>query len=1086
MIVKTKFSSRYRRRFCLFLLLGVMFSSIVVSADAQKTKKSDGQSLTPPSDTQRRDIKQKVGTRSIQSSVPSGYTRLEGTELYYSRKMGGVFVGSLSVGSIDLLGKFGDQYYSSTYGDYGYVVAIKVDNNTASFADCLNGSTHNGVTFRADIEPQGEMARMYYTVTNTNDYDVNVSLGAYDDVYVGDNIAASITRKKDTLGNTYGISLSDGGGAQLCVLFGSGLAGVTGVDDFWFGSYNLNATAEAVACNYSTGNNYMVENGNYDCGIGWGWKNRLIKAGQTTVFSYLIAIGDVNLEPNSNYEVTPEDPEGWNDLSRLHVLTLEGDYESPAGLNGRIEYAVEDSEEWIALTEMIESGSTFTGEVRAMFDPTLSRHTIRFRTVDQVGNTSLLPSIVYPDVAFHALGGVVEKTYTGEPIYQTDVTCDLGKGKYELKNYQNNVNVGTASFNIEGVFPYTIGRKTYNFTINPAPLAGGITLETDSYVYDGQAKTPDWSFTEEAYAALEFDKDYTFEWSNNTLPGTATLTVSGKGNYAGTLSQTFLIDKAPLTADLYEVTIPGEDVCFDEATHGASIIVSEGVGLATITYQKDGNILNTAPSEPGSYDVYLEIADGSLYYGLTNQIIGSFTIYQFDETDWQNLQTLRDQLVEQGWQQPWDLSQGAKSASTLSGLSIEQGRIVGLDLSSLGLTGGIPSAVTGFPAMKSLNLSGNSLSGNIGGLFTDNALPNLNVLQASDNHFSEISPILPSTITTLDLTGQEIDQVITVDASAFSLEQIPSLLLYNHAAQSYHTVQALQLTNYPPTATDYDADKPFWGFKAIGLDSSTPQLTCLSDNNTYYGQSGDILYYTYPSASDEVAGSFCQFQFNFDKGDVNMFGGVDILDLQAMISYMFEEYANRPFNYTAANLWQDNVINVQDAVLLVNILLEKNSSSGTRTRTSVPENGNDAEAVVYCQNGKICLKTTKEIAAFDIIVSGCSAVEVTKDLEQYGLTCSVRQSGNSVHLVGYSLSKGCLPQGEIIIGSLAADGTPYVCDAALSDSNAMRVSAARNLSDLTGIRTAKKNGKVTDIRYRLSLGHNHAIMIDAKGKKTIK
>lgn len=1057
MIVKTKFSSRYRRRFCLFLLLGMMFSSIVVSVDAQKPKKT--RSLA----------------RSVSSSMPYGYSSVGNTDLCF-----------LKAYNIDIQGKFNDLYYGSTYGNYGYGVAMKVGDGYAASLDCQNGTIIDGIEFSSEVVAQGELGRVCYYVTNTNDEDVTISLGIHADVMIGNNDSAPIVRKIDTIGNTYGLALLDGNGAQLCVLFGDGLPGVTGISDFWFGYYYLNSDPSNMVGNYYSGDNYMVENGSYDSGMGWCWKNRIIPAGETVTFSWLIGVGEVNLEPNSNFEVTPEDPEGWNDLSRLHVLTLEGDYESPAGLNGRIEYAVENSEEWIPLTEMIESGSTFTGEVRAMFDPIQSRHTIRFRTVDQVGNTSLLPSIVYPDVAFHALGGVVEKTYTGEPIYQTDVTCDLDEDRYELKNYQNNVNVGTASFNIEGVFPYTIGRKTYNFTINPAPLAGGITLETDSYVYDGQAKTPDWSFTEEAYAALEFDKDYTFEWSNNTLPGTATLTVSGKGNYAGTLSQTFLIDKAPLTVDLYEVTIPGEDVCFDEATHGASIIVSEGVGLATITYQKDGNILNTDPSEPGSYDVYLEIADGTLYYGLTNQIIGSFTIYQFDETDWQNLQTLRDQLVEQGWQQPWDLSQGAKSASTLSGLSIEQGRIVGLDLSSLGLIGGIPSAVTGFPAMKSLNLSGNSLSGNIGGLFTDNALPNLNVLQASDNHFSEISPILPSTITTLDLTGQEIDQVITVDASAFSMEQIPSLLLYDHAAQSYHTVQALQLTNYPPTATDYDADKPFWGFKAIGLDSSTPQLTCLSDNNTYYGQSGDILYYTYPSASDEVAGSFCQYQFNFDKGDVNMFGGVDILDLQAMISYMFEEYANRPFNYTAANLWQDNVINVQDAVLLVNILLEKNSSSGTRTHTAVPENGTDAEAAVYCQNGKICLKTTKEIAAFDIIVSGCSAVEVAKDLELHGLTCSVRQSGNSIHLVGYSLSKGCLPQGEIVIGSLAADGTPYVCDAALSDSNAMRVLAARNLSDLTGIRTTKKDGNVTDIRYRLPLGHNHAIIIDTKGKKTIK
>lgn len=1056
MIVITYFSFKYRRQFWLFLLIGMMLSSIVVSADAQKPEKP--RSLT----------------RSVSSSIPSGYSQLGGTDILYK----------ISSSSIDIQGKFNDDYYGSTYGNYGYNVAMKVGDGYASNMNCQNGTTIDGVEFSSEVVAQGELGRVCYYVTNTNDEDVTISLGIHADVMIGYNDRAPIVRKVDTIGNTYGLALLDGNGAQLCVLFGTGLPGVTGVDDFWFGYYYLNSDPSNMVGNYYSGDNYMVENGSYDSGMGWCWKNRIIPAGETVTFSWLIGVGEVNLEPNSNFEVTPEDPDGWNDLSRLHVLTLEGDYESPAGLNGRIEYAVEDSEEWIALTEMIESGSTFTGEVRAMFDPAQARHTIRFRTVDQVGNTSLLPSIVYPDVSFHALEGVVEKTYRGEPIYQTAVTCDLGEDRFELKNYQNHVNAGTATFTMEGVFPYTIGRKTYNFTINPATLVGGIAVDPGTYVYDGNSKTPGWSFTEDAYTTLEYNKDYSVNWSDNILPGTATLTVSGKGNYTGILSQTFLIDKAQLTASQYEVTLPNEDISYDESTHGASIVVSEGVGVATITYKINGTAQTVAPSQPGSYDIYLEIAEGTLYYGLASQKIGSFTIYQFDETDWQNLQTLRDQLATLGWEQSWDMSQGAKSASSLNGLSVEQGHVVGLDFSNLGLTGSIPSAISSFPTLKSLDLSGNSLSGNIGGLFADGSLPNLTNLQASGNHFSEVSPVLPSTVTTLDLTGQATGQVIVSDMSGFNLEQVPSLLLYDHKNHSYHTARVLQLTNYPPTVTDYNADKPFWGFKALGLDGSSPQLTCLSVDNTYYGQSGDILYYTYPSSSNEVANSFCQFKFNFAQGDVNMFGGVDILDLQAMISYMVEEY-NRPFNYTAANLWVDGGINVQDAVLLVNKLLEMDNTSGGRTRASVSEYEGDAEAVVYCQDGELRLFTTKEIAAFDIVVSGCKAIEIAEDLFRYGLVCGVKQSGNKTHLVGYSLTKGCLPQGDIIIGSLSAEGIPSVCGAALSDLDATRVLSGMNPSDLTGIRSVK-NCSDGDIRYRLPLGHNHTIMIDVNGKKTIK
>lgn len=1063
MIVITYFSFKYRRQFWLFLLIGMMLSSIVVSADAQKPEKP--RSLT----------------RSVSSSIPSGYSQLGGTDILYK----------ISSSSIDIQGKFNDDYYGSTYGNYGYNVAMKVGDGYASNMNCQNGTTIDGVEFSSEVVAQGELGRVCYYVTNTNDEDVTISLGIHADVMIGYNDRAPIVRKVDTIGNTYGLALLDGNGAQLCVLFGTGLPGVTGVDDFWFGYYYLNSDPSNMVGNYYSGDNYMVENGSYDSGMGWCWKNRIIPAGETVTFSWLIGVGEVNLEPNSNFEVTPEDPDGWNDLSRLHVLTLEGDYESPAGLNGRIEYAVEDSEEWIALTEMIESGSTFTGEVRAMFDPAQARHTIRFRTVDQVGNTSLLPSIVYPDVSFHALEGVVEKTYTGEPIYQTAVTCDLGEDRFELKNYQNNVNAGTATFTMEGVFPYTIGRKTYNFTINPATLVGGIAVDPGTYLYDGNSKTPGWSFTEDAYTTLEYNKDYSVNWSDNILPGTATLTVSGKGNYTGTLSQTFLIDKAQLTASQYEVTLPNEDISYDESTHGASIVVSEGVGVATITYKINGTAQTVAPSQPGSYDIYLEIAEGTLYYGLASQKIGSFTIYQFDETDWQNLQTLRDQLAALGWEQSWDMSQGAKSASSLNGLSVEQGHVVGLDFSNLGLTGSIPSAISSFPTLKSLDLSGNSLSGNIGGLFADGSLPNLTNLQASGNHFSEVSPVLPSTVTTLDLTGQATGQVIVSDMSGFNLEQVPSLLLYDHKNHSYHTARVLQLTNYPPTVTDYNADKPFWGFKALGLDGSSPQLTCLSVDNTYYGQSGDILYYTYPSSSNEVANSFCQFKFNFAQGDVNFDGYVNVLDIQTDINYIMEKYQTRPYNFSAANLWNDELINIQDIICLVNLLMEADNGDivqAARTRNYMSNTDNAIEASVYVKDNQLVLNTLHPVSAFDITVSKANYLNVSDVLERMGMTITTRQHGGGVRVIGYSLNGASLPKGASVIGTLDACNSG-ILRAMLSDGDAdtIPVSFDGSMTSIKSINSSESdNSTIYDLQGRKVRSVSRKGLYIKNGHKMVK
>ena len=356
-------------------------------------------------------LQESNGGLILVKNIPSGYLEIENTDLCYNKNAISFF--NENIHSIDIKGQFNGTYYCSTYEDHGYDLAVQVDNNSPTFVDCQTGTTTNGVRVETDVVRQADLARVCYYVTNTNNADVTVSLGIHADVMIGDNDSAPIVRKIDTIGNTYGLALLDGGGAQLCVLFGNGLAGVTGVSDFWFGSWNLNVSSEEMVGNYNQGDSWMVENGGYDSGMGWCWKNRIIPAGATVVFSWLIGVGDVKLEPNSNFEVTPEDPEGWNDLSRLHVLTLEGDYESPAGLAGTIEYAVEDSEEWTPLTEMLESGSTFSGEVRAMFNASLATHTIRFRTVDQVGNTTLLPPIVYPDVSFYTLDGIVDKVYTG-------------------------------------------------------------------------------------------------------------------------------------------------------------------------------------------------------------------------------------------------------------------------------------------------------------------------------------------------------------------------------------------------------------------------------------------------------------------------------------------------------------------------------------------------------------------------------------------------------------------------------------------------------------------------------------------------
>lgn len=1035
------------------------------------------------------------------SSLPSGYSQVGTTELYYKQ----------TSTSIDVIGKYDGYYYSSTFGDNGYGVAMQVNDNYAISVDCLNGSTNDGVTFQASIIPQGDLARVCYTITNSNDSDVTVSLGTHADVMIGSNDRAPIMRRTDTFGQTYGLTMMDGEGAQLCVLFGSGLAGVTPVSDFWFGYYSQNRSASEMVGNYNEGSYYMEENGSYDSGMGWCWKKHTMAAGSTYTFSYLIGVGEVSLEPNSTFEVTPDDPEGWNDLSRPHRLTLNGSYDSPAGLEGFIDYAVEDSEDWTTLTDTLASGDEFTASLVATFDATKSTHTIKFRTRDLVGNTTMLHPIEYADVSFHELTGIEDKVYTGDSLLQQSLTCDLDEEQYVLKAYRNNVNAGTASFNLEGVFPYTIGRKTYTFTIAPQPITGGIVLEDSVLVYNGEPLMPAWSFAEEAYASLNDSLDYDVMWTDNTLPGTALLMVSGKNNYTDTLIVKFYIDKAQIADTLYSFALPSADITYDGQSHGATVNMADGVGEATFHYLKQGETetTTTPPTEAGDYTVYVEFADGTLYYGQERMQVGEFAIYEFSSDEWTVLQQVLPQLTEMGWSQPWDVSMGMKGVSSLHGLTIEKGHVTGLDLSAQNLTGTFPCFLLALPHLQRLDLSGNNLTGdvaeavsafvqdnpasvaNVGGIdISGNQLSgnigqfagcftNLTSLNASDNQLEAVSPMISPTVTNLELSRQAIGRVVPVSLADLCSEPVattvPSILLYDHANQTFlHSIDMLCVT---PDSS--------WAMVLSCQDESFT-MPYASASGTYYGESGDTLLVAVIGSDGSYGGNTFRMSLGFDGGDSNFDGMVNILDLQASVTYMMEKYQNRPFNFTAANLWEDETVNVQDIICLVNLLLndetdKTKSASAPRRAAQAPTIGSDA--AVYVENGQIMINTSQPVAAFDITLRGANSINIAS---LSGMTICTKARRDGLRIIGYSLNGTCIPAGISTVGTLGQTAT--VGHAMLSDceANAISVSCDNTVTGIEPTIVSPDGSGIYDLQGRkVNAMHQKGIYIQ-NGCKVVK
>ena len=78
-----------------------------------------------------------------------------------------------------------------------------------------------------------------------------------------------------------------------------------------------------------------------------------------------------------------------------------------------------------------------------------------------------------------------------------------------------------------------------------------VTLSTSTYAYDGKAKKPGVTVKLNG-KTLKNGTDYTVSYSNNTKVGTAKVTITGKGNYTGSVSKTYSIKN-----DFKKATISG-------------------------------------------------------------------------------------------------------------------------------------------------------------------------------------------------------------------------------------------------------------------------------------------------------------------------------------------------------------------------------------------------------------------------------------------------------------------------------------------------------------------------------------------------
>ena len=107
------------------------------------------------------------------------------------------------------------------------------------------------------------------------------------------------------------------------------------------------------------------------------------------------------------------------------------------------------------------------------------------------------------------------------------------------------------------------------------------TLGTTSYTYDGTAKEPTVTVTENGTTLAS--SNYTVTYTNNKNVGEATVTITGKGNYTGNITLKFTITKRSLTV-----------------TPTANQSKVYGTAEPTLQYTYSGNVTGETPAFTGS------------------------------------------------------------------------------------------------------------------------------------------------------------------------------------------------------------------------------------------------------------------------------------------------------------------------------------------------------------------------------------------------------------------------------------------------------------------------------------------------------
>lgn len=160
------------------------------------------------------------------------------------------------------------------------------------------------------------------------------------------------------------------------------------------------------------------------------------------------------------------------------------------------------------------------------------------------------------------------KEYTLTYLYNDDQDSeenilDKKTGPKEAGSYTILVTGSGKNFTGTKEIPLTISENAESAKEKTVALSKAITVSVPVQVYDGTEKK-DVTIQNKAGYVLEENKDYTIGFTKNTNAGTATVTVTGKGIYTGTVKKTFKITPLPYAGNEGQFSIEVSDAVYSK------------------------------------------------------------------------------------------------------------------------------------------------------------------------------------------------------------------------------------------------------------------------------------------------------------------------------------------------------------------------------------------------------------------------------------------------------------------------------------------------------------------------------------------